>query len=69
MGGNMPRYEVVSDLPEWTVWDNLQKRDLFPTKSGNRDQSCRLCGSEDALLIATALNEYAGKMEVKNGAE
>jgi hypothetical protein len=53
-----PRFVVVSDLPEWTVWDQERQRDLFPTKSGNRDNACRRCGEDTAHLIADALNAY-----------
>ena len=52
------RFEAVSDLPEWTVWDNQEKRDLFPTKSGNRQYACKMCHENIALLIADALNAY-----------
>jgi len=53
-----PRFVVVSDLPEWTVWDQERQCDLFPTKSGNRDYSCCRCGEDTAHLIADALNAY-----------
>lgn len=53
-----PRFVVVSDLPEWTVWDQERKCDLFPTKSGNRDYACRRCSEHTAHLIADALNAY-----------
>jgi len=55
---NEKRFQVVSDLPEWTVWDNEKKRDLFPTRSGNRSYSCKICNEDTALLIANALNYY-----------
>jgi hypothetical protein len=50
------RYVVTTDLPEFTVHDLVEKRDLFPTKSGNRDYSCSRCYEKDATLIAMALN-------------
>ena len=50
------RYTVVSDLPEYSVYDHVKKRDLFPTKSGNRDYKCVRCYQEDAQMIAQALN-------------
>lgn len=55
---NGKRFQVVSDLPEWTVWDNEKKRDLFPTRSGNRSYSCKICNEDTVLLIANALNYY-----------
>lgn len=51
-----PRFVVVSDLQEWTVWDQERQCDLFPTKSGNRDSACRRCGEDIAHMIADALN-------------
>jgi len=53
-----PRFVVVSDLPEWSVWDTETKRDLFPTKSGNRDYACKQCDSVTAAMIAESLNFY-----------
>lgn len=50
------RYTVASDLPEYTVYDHVKKRDMFPTKSGNRDHKSTRCFEEDAELIAKALN-------------
>lgn len=50
------RYVVTTDYPEHTVYDQVQKRDLFPTKSGNRDYKCVRCYREDAAMIAQALN-------------
>lgn len=50
------RFVVISDLPEWTVWDKERQCDLFPTKSGNRDYACRRCEEDTAHLIADALN-------------
>ena len=50
------RYSVVSDLPEYSVYDHVKKRDLFPTKSGNRDHKSTRCFEEDAQMIAQALN-------------
>jgi len=52
------RFEAVSDLPEWTVYDHVEQRDLFPTKSGNRQYACQTCDEHIALLIAEALNAY-----------
>ena len=54
------RYSVVSDGFEYTVWDNEKKCDLFPTKSGNRDYSCKQCPESIAHQIATALNLASG---------
>ena len=51
------RYLVVSDLPEYSVFDTKTNRDLFPTKSGNRDYACRSCSRRDADMITNALNE------------
>jgi hypothetical protein len=53
-----PRFVVVSDLPEWTVWDQERQCDLFPTKSGNRDYACRRCDEDTAHMIADALNAH-----------
>jgi len=53
-----PRFVVVSDLPEYTVYDREQQLDMFPTKSGNRDYACRGCDSARANMIADALNFY-----------
>ena len=50
------QYKVVSDFPEYVVWDSKYYRDLFTTKSGNRDYACRQCTRNDAELIADALN-------------
>lgn len=55
---NKKRFEAVSDLPEWTVFDHVEKRDLFPTKSGNRDYAGMRCERHIAALIADALNFY-----------
>jgi len=52
---NEKRYHAVSDLPEWTVHDDEAIRDLFPTKSGNRNNACRQCSADTAKLIADAL--------------
>jgi len=52
------RFAPVSDLPEYSVWDNEEQRDLFPTKSGNRRYACRQCSGDTASLIADALNYY-----------
>lgn len=54
----MKRFKVVSDLPEYTVWDNERQIDLFPTKSGNRDFACKRCEQYTASIIADALNFY-----------
>jgi|GEM_PF-1995180 len=59
-----PRFVVVSDLPEWTVWDQKRQCDLFPTKSGNRDKSCGRCYEETAHMIADALNSKATAQDV-----
>ena len=59
-----PRFVVVSDLPEWTVWDQKQQCDLFPTKSGNRDRSCGRCYEETAHMIADALNSKSTAQDV-----
>ncbi len=66
-----PRFVVVSDLPEWTVWDQERQCDLFPTKSGNRDYACRRCGEDTAHMIADALNAYMANVELsfKKGAQ
>ncbi len=53
-----PRFKVVSDLPEYTVWDNEKKCDLFPTTSGNRQYACARCKEKTAQMIADALNAY-----------
>lgn len=53
-----PRFVPVSDLPEWTVWDQVNQCDLYPTKSGNRDYALRGSGEDTAHLIADALNAY-----------
>ena len=53
-----PRFVPVSDLPEWTVWDQVNQCDLYPTKSGNRDYALRGRGEDTAHLIADALNAY-----------
>ena len=57
-GFKVARFAPCSDLPEWTVWDNERKCDLFPTKSGNRNYNCRRCDEATAQLIADALNAY-----------
>lgn len=56
--GCSPRFVTVSDLPEWTVWDNERQCDLFPTISGNRSYACQQCEMETAVLIAKALNAF-----------
>ena len=53
-----PRFVPVSDLPEWTVWDQVNQCDMYPTKSGNRDYALRGSGEDAAHLIADALNAY-----------
>jgi hypothetical protein len=54
-----PRFVVVSDLPEWTVWDQVRQHDLFPTTTGNRKYACWSgCSEDTAHLIADALNAY-----------
>ena len=63
------RFEAVSDLPEWTVFDHVEKRDLFPTKSGNRQYACKMCHEDVALLIAEALNAYIANTKVRRGDE
>ena len=51
------RYEIVSDCDEYSVWDNNEKRDLFPTKSTNRNYACKWgCDKTTAKKIADALN-------------
>jgi len=50
------RYEVVSDGRESSVFDHREKRDLFPTKSGNRDYQCEMARPEDVEHIARCLN-------------
>jgi hypothetical protein len=40
------------------VYDHVEQRDLFPTKSGNRQYACQTCDEHIALLIAEALNAY-----------
>jgi len=56
--GDKERFIVVSDLPEYTVFDTKEQRDLYPTKSGNRDYACKECDSATAGIIAAALNCY-----------
>lgn len=51
-----PRFVVVTDGDENTVFDNKKERDLFPTKSGNRDYQCKTCRPWTAKHIAAALN-------------
>ena len=50
------RFQPVSDLPEWTVHDTETGRDLFPTKSGNRDYCSGNCTAATAARIAYCLN-------------
>lgn len=52
------RYSVASDGSENTVYDHEDDRDLFPTKSGNRDYQCRKCDERTAEEIALAMNVY-----------
>jgi len=52
------RFTTVSDGSEYSVYDAEAKRDLFPTKSGNRDYQCKRCERETADQIALALNVY-----------
>jgi hypothetical protein len=52
------RFIVVTDLPEYSVFDRLKERDLFPTKSGNRDYQCTACTEETARAIALAMNVH-----------
>jgi hypothetical protein len=52
------RYSVASDGSENTVYDHEDDRDLFPTKSGNRDYQCRKCDAQTAEEIALAMNVY-----------
>lgn len=52
------RYSVASDGSENTVYDHEDNRDLFPTKSGNRDYQCRKCDAQTAEEIALAMNVY-----------
>jgi len=57
------RYTVATDYPEHTVYDRVKKRDLFPTRSGNRGYQCLRCYQEDAVLIAQALNQMESRRE------
>jgi len=52
------RFKVVSDGNEFTVWDTQEERDLFPTRSGNRNFACKQCPEHIAGLIAEAMNAY-----------
>jgi hypothetical protein len=52
------RFSVAHDGAENTVYDEQAGRDLFPTKSGNRDYQCRTCDEQTAAEIALALNVY-----------
>ena len=52
------RFSVAHDGAESTVYDEQDGRDLFPTKSGNRDYQCRICDEQTAAEIALALNVY-----------
>ena len=59
-----PRYIAVTDGDENSVFDTKKERDLYPTKSGNRDYQCKTCREWDAKHIAKALNLWE-EMHVK----
>ena len=60
------RYEIVSDLPEWTVHDNRTHIDLFPTRSGNRNYACKFgCTEQGAKFIANALNSQSELLRLR----
>lgn len=57
------RYVVVSDFPQFTVWDNKRNCDLFPTRGNNRLYACPYgCSGETAQMIADALNEVEDRI-------
>lgn len=59
---NDNRFKTVSDNDEYSVWDTQKEKDLFPTKSGNRDYTCKKCTKETADAITYALN-YMEKIQ------
>ncbi len=51
------RYSTVSDCDQYSVWDDVKKQDLFPTRGPNRKYACKFeCSEETAQMIADALN-------------